>query len=416
MHFLLTALGTHGDVLPFLALGQCLTQRGHRVSLHAPEPFRLSAERAGLGFDPICSQAEYDRALIASDLWHPRRGIAPLFEMTVGVADRTARWIAAKAAEAPCLVVASPNALGARLAQDQHGVPVITVHVTPYLIESRSAAPWLPGIPVQALLPSRLRHWLGRGADRFVIDPAALPHLNALRSRADLPAVKRLRFWWNSPSRMILMFPAWYVPPQLDWPEQAVQVGFPMADQLGDAEDLAPELRAFLDAGPPPLVFTYGSGMRRSAHFFAVAVEICRRMGRRGVLLAREEGQVPANLPADIIHLRYAPLSLLLPRSAALIHHGGIGTVAQALAAGVAQMVVPVAFNHFDDGRRLARLNIGTMLRQRAFTPGRAQRAIERMLGSPGMAAARAAAAARMAADRGAEAACDEIERVAGTL
>ena len=416
MHFLLTVLGTHGDVLPFLALGQCLTQRGHAVTLHAPEPFRRFAERAGLGFDAICSQEEYDRALTAADLWHPRRGIAPLFEMAVALADRTARWIEARTADTPCVVVTSPNALGARLAQDKQGVPVITVHVTPYLIESRSAAPWLPGVPVQALLPSRLRHWLGRGADRILIDPAALPRLNALRADADLPPVGRLRFWWNSPLRLILMFPAWYVPPQLDWPEQTVQVGFPIADQLGDAGDLAPELRAFLEAGSPPLVFTYGSGMRRSARFFAVAVEICRRMGRRGVLLAREEGQVPASLPPDMIHLRYAPLSLLLPRSAALIHHGGIGTVAQALAAGVAQMVVPIAFNHFDDGRRLARLKLGVMLRRRAFTPGRAQREIERMLASRAMSGACAAARARMAADRGTEAACDEIERIARTV
>jgi UDP:flavonoid glycosyltransferase YjiC (YdhE family) len=416
MHIALAALGTYGDILPFLAIGRQLAQRGHDVSLYAPEPFRQSALRAGLDFDAICTEAEYDEALSAPELWHPRRGLAPLFEMMTSLAGRTMQWLEEKSEENLRLVVASPNAFGTRLAQDKHSVPVITVHVTPFLIESRHDAPWLPGLPLQRLMPSRLRHWLGRGADRTLIDPISLPPLNALRANLGLPPVKRLRYWWNSPLRMILMCPPWYVPPQPDWPRQLIQVGFPMADRLGDVGELAPTLEAYLDAGPAPLVFTYGSGMRQGAQFFRVAVEICRRMRRPGILLAREAEQVPASLPADVIHVGYAPLSLLLPRCAALIHHGGIGTIAQALAAGVPQMVVPVAFNHFDDAQRLSRLGLGAVLRPQAFRPRRACREIERILASPAMIDARVAARTRMAADDGVEAACDEIERVATRL
>lgn len=416
MNICLVALGTYGDVLPFLAIGHQLSQRGHDVSLYAPEPFRQSAIRAGLDFDAMCTEAEYDEALSAPDLWHPLRGLAPLFEMMVSLAGRTMRWLEERTRGRPGLIIASPNAFGARLAQDNSGLPVITVHVTPFLIESRYAAPRLPGLPLQALMPSRLRHWFGRGADRVLIDPVSLPPVNDLRTDLGLPPVKRLRYWWNSPLRVLLMSPPWYVPPQTDWPRQVMQVGFPMADRLGDVGDLAPSLEAFLDAGSPPLIFTYGSGMRQGARFFEVAVEICRRMRRRGILLAREADQVPASLPADVLHVRYAPLSLLLPRSAALIHHGGIGTVAQALAAGVPQMVVPVAFNHFDDAQRLSRLRLGAVLRPQAFRPRRACREIEKMLASPSMIGARTAAHTRMEADDGVASACDEIERVGALL
>ena len=416
MNICLVALGTYGDVLPFLAIGRHLSQRGHDVSLYAPEPFRQSAIRAGLDFDAMCTEAEYDEALSAPDLWHPLRGLAPLFEMMVSLAGRTMRWLEERASGRPGLIIASPNAFGARLAQDNSGLPVITVHVTPFLIESRYAAPRLPGLPLQALMPSRLRHWFGRGADRVLIDPVSLPPLNDLRTDLGLPPVKRLRYWWNSPLRVLLMSPPWYVPPQMDWPRQVMQVGFPMADRLGDVGDLAPSLEAFLDAGTPPLIFTYGSGMRQGARFFEVAVEICRRMRRRGILLAREADQVPDSLPAEVLHVRYAPLSLLLPRSAALIHHGGIGTVAQALAAGVPQMVVPVAFNHFDDAQRLSRLRLGAVLRPQAFRPRRACREIEQMLASPAMIGARTAAHTRMEEDDGVASACDEIERVGARL
>ncbi|MBB2963505.1 glycosyltransferase [Methylobacterium sp. R2-1] len=265
-------------------------------------------------------------------------------------------------------------------------------------------------------MPSRLRHWLGHGADRVLIDPISLPPLNALRANLGLPPVKRLGYWWNSPLRMILMCPPWYVPRQPDGPRQATQVGFPMADHLGDVGELAPTLDAYLDAGSARLVFTYGSGMRQGAKFFRVAVEICRRMRLRGILLAREAEQVPASLPAKVIHVRSAPLSLLLPRCAALVHHGGIGTVAQARAAGMPQMGAPVAFSHFDDAQRLPRLDLGAVLGPHAFRPRRACREVEKMLASPAMIQARTAARTRMAAQDGVASACDEIKRVAGRL
>jgi rhamnosyltransferase subunit B len=152
--------------------------------------------------------------------------------------------------------------------------------------------------------------------------------------------------------------------------------------------------------------------MRLGSEFFEKAVALCRRMNRRGVLLAPQEGQVPASLPAEILHQPYAPFSLLLPRCAALIHHGGIGTVAQAFAAGIPQLVVPVAFDHFDEGRRLKRLRAGAVLSRRCFTPTRAARVLHHLLNAPDVAQACAAAREHMSHSDGTAAACDEIEHM----
>ena len=237
---------------------------------------------------------------------------------------------------------------------------------------------------------------------------------NALRARLGLDPVYRLRHWWNSPTRMLLMFPDWYAAPQADWPAQAVQLGFPLVDRFGDVSALPPELEAFLAAGAAPIVFTYGSAMRQGAAFFDTAIQLCRRMGRRGILLAPQGGQIAEPLPPGIIHLPYAPLSTLLPRSAALVHHGGVGTVAQALAAGIPQLVVPVAFDHFDEGRRLKDRNLGTTLSRRAFRPARAARVLRRLLADPTVAQACAAARTRMRERPDAILeACDHVEALA---
>src|SRR6202012_1799180 len=55
----------------------------------------------------------------------------------------------------------------------------------------------------------------------------------------------------------------------------------------------------------------------------------------------------------------YVPLRALLPRCAALVHHGGIGTTAEALRAGVPQVIVPLAFDQFDNAARVRALGAG---------------------------------------------------------
>jgi rhamnosyltransferase subunit B len=402
-------------VLPFIALGHELLARGHGATLAAPAPFEPMARRAGLGFQPLGTAADYEAVIGQPDLWHPRWGFRPMFDYAMRVSESACLWLGATRARASDLVVvASPLAWGARLAQDLYDIPTATLHVMPFLIESRSDPPRLPGLPLPRILPAALRAYVNRGVDKVVVGPFTLPALNTLRDRLGLDPVRRLRHWWNSPTRMLLMFPDWYAAPQPDWPAQAVQLGFPLVDRFGDVPAVPPELEAFLAAGAPPLVFTYGSAMRQGAAFFDTAVQICRRTGRRGVLLAPQGGQIPKPLPAEIIHLPYAPLSALLPRSAALIHHGGVGTVAQALAAGIPQLVVPVAFDHFDEGRRLKDRTLGATLSRRAFRPARAARVIDRLLTDPAVARACARARARMAQDRDAVTeACARIEAMA---
>lgn len=408
----LVAVGTHGDVLPFIALGHELLARGHGASLAAPAPFEAMARRAGLAFEPLGTAADYEAVIREPELWHPRRGFRPMFDYAMSVAETACLWLGAMHADAPEMVmVASPLAWGARIAQDLYEIPMATLHVMPFLIESRSAPPILPGLPLPHVLPPRLRAYINSGAEKYAAGPVALPPLNALRASLGLDPVRRLRHWWNSPKRMLLMFPDWYAAPQADWPAQAVQLGFPIVDRFGDVAVLPPELSTFLAADEAPIAFTYGSAMREGGAFFKTAVELCRRTGRRGVLLAPQGGQIPAELPPHVIQVGYAPLSALLPACAALVHHGGVGTVAQALAAGVPQLVVPVAFDHFDEGRRLSERNLGATMDRRFFWPARAARALTRLLADPAVIRACAEAKVRMAAGGDPIAqACDRVE------
>lgn len=78
-----------------------------------------------------------------------------------------------------------------------------------------------------------------------------------------------------------------------------------------------------------------------------------------GVFLSRYKDHIPNDLPNNILYCEYAPFSKLLPVSSALVHHGGIGTCAQALRAGVPQLLTPFGMDQYDNSSRLAELGVG---------------------------------------------------------
>ena len=103
-----------------------------------------------------------------------------------------------------------------------------------------------------------------------------------------------------------------------------------------NADDyVTPLIRITKCRGEAPIVFTPGSAMWRGHDFFDTAVEACLRMRRRAILLSRHREHIPANLPPTIRHFDFIPFSQVLPHASALVHHGGIGSCSQALAAGV---------------------------------------------------------------------------------
>jgi UDP:flavonoid glycosyltransferase YjiC (YdhE family) len=88
-----------------------------------------------------------------------------------------------------------------------------------------------------------------------------------------------------------------------------------------------------------------------------------------GVLLTEQEKQLRNPLPRMVRHVRYAPLAELLPPAAAIVHHGGIGTAARALKAGIPQLVRPTGFDQYNNASHLARLGVAKSIARREFTP-----------------------------------------------
>jgi UDP:flavonoid glycosyltransferase YjiC (YdhE family) len=178
---------------------------------------------------------------------------------------------------------------------------------------------------------------------------------------------------------------------------------------------LPPGLDEFLAGGEPPIAFTPGSAMLFGQSFFAAAADACRRLGRRGLLLTRFAEQIPTDLPPGVIHVPFAPFSQLLPRCAALVHHGGIGTTSQGLAAGVPQLVMPMSHDQPDNAERVKRLGVGDWLSVSAFRGAAVARKLRALIGSADVMARCREVAGRFAGANPIERTCELIEELGAT-
>jgi UDP:flavonoid glycosyltransferase YjiC (YdhE family) len=360
-------LGSAGDVHPFAGLGAEFVARGYRATLITSGVFSRLAEDEGFEFREVMSVAEYQAAAADPDLWDPRKSYGALYKRMILPAMRnTYRAVAEVMTPGETIVIAPGYAIGARIACEKFGLPLITCHLAPLQFRSGYQNRHLAG----ATLPDWLPPWLKRASfwigDR-VSDAIAGPGVNGFRAELGLPPVRRIIWdWWNSPQLILGMFPEWFATPQIDWPRQTRLTGFPLYDGKSE-QQLLPELERFLDADAPPIVFTLGTAMAHAAEFFRTSILACQELGRRGVLISRFADQLPESLPDGFIAVDHAPFQSLLPRAAALVHHGGIGSSAQAIAAGIPQLVRPMSADQPDNAYRLCRLGVAVQLMPKKY-------------------------------------------------
>lgn len=363
--FLLLPFGSAGDTFPFIGLGRHLKDRGHNVRLLCNGYFRSAVESADLIMDEFWNKQEYLNTMENPDLWHPVKS----FNAVVGhplmarMVEEQHQYIIEQFNRNPnIVVVAGTLAFGARIARETHGLKMASVHLSPTVILSVERPPHLPTMAIPAWWPRswvRGFYWL---ADKMFITPTMNKVVGAYRKELVLPKVKNyFRDWIHSRELTMALFPSWFAPPAADWPASIKLMDFPFYDNA-NPDGLPLEVLEFIQSGPPPIVVTFGSAMRVGAKLFQAAVEACQQLPCRAILLTPFAEQIPQPLPETILHCPFLPLSQILPYTATLIHHGGIGTMSQGLRWGVPQVITPLAHDQFDNAARGEALGVSVTI------------------------------------------------------
>ena len=390
MRVLLTSLGSAGDVNPFIALGRALKERGHRAALLVNAHYRRQVLAAGLDFSPLGTAAQTRRIQDLPFMRRPRAGLRHLWREAVlpNVPLLVEALETILQRDPPDVVVYHPASVGAPWVCRRYGVARAVGTLLPQAWTMYNTgnvhAEAAPGeTPRERLWRGFLR--LTRPLFRGVVDR----DLNRIRERYGYPPARDiyLRQFLDSDVNLGLWSPLLRGPLPHDPPNGKI-CGFAWFDRGHGVEQPDDEIRRFLDEGEPPVVFTMGTVVIAAAgRFFEQAAEACRRLGRRGLLVAGSAENVPKRLPAGVRAFPYAPFSTVLPRGCATVHHGGMGTTAQALRAGKPAVIIPIAWDQFDNAKWAHRLKVSLTLERARVSPKTLALTLDRLLDRPAVVA-----------------------------
>ncbi len=380
MKVLIGAFGSHGDVLPLIALAEEFVARGYEVVFYANPVFQSKISDTKIRFVPVGSQKEYFELFNECYENNPvnsfKRIAKELYKLSPVYYDLMKK----DTLFSDTIVIHNSLLFAARLLSATEDIPCVTVHLAPSVFRSdidpaRLVPKWIDKTSPQII--KRLSWWM---LDTFFYEPNFTYPLNDFRKKLGLPKVKSIfQSWIHEADLVIGLFPKWFAPPQKDWPTNLVLCGFPLFDQAqGYQEPTA--LTRFLDDELPIVVFSAGTATAKANEFFSTSVEVCQCLGIKGVLLSPFQEHIPHDLPENVIYIAYVPFSLLLPQVNLFVHHGGIGSLSQALQSGVAQIIRPVAYDQFDNSDRTVKLGVAREILPANYTTKNLKKTINELL------------------------------------
>ncbi len=420
MRFVLATSGTHGDLNPYLGIGCALRKRGHEVVIATCPSYQSKVEAESLTFHPLRPDLNHlmtsspEVSAKGNDL---KSGTAFILKTLVLPKLKETYDDLLSACQGADLLVNHPVLFAGPIVAEKLGIRWTSAILSPGIFLSVHDPALLPPLawfhPFRKLgpTPHRLLNAVIDRTTRRWMQP-----VQELRKQVNLPSSPSnpARDGMFSPTGTLGWFSSSLGPPQADWPRRSEVTGFVFFDKT-DLTDSSAASKAFLEAGAPPIVFTLGTSATTVAgRFFTASLEAVRENGWRAVILT---GADPRNrilqndVPDSVFVAEYAPYAEVFSRAAAVVHPGGIGTIAQTLRAGVPSVVVPFAADQPDNAYRLARLGASRTIARVDYTARRVAAELEVVLQDSAYRERAKTVSRQIRSENGTTRACEALER-----
>jgi sterol 3beta-glucosyltransferase len=407
MRIAMVAPGSRGDVEPYLALGRGLAEAGHLVRLVTHEDFGALVSAHGVEFWPLKGKVQDIAQGQAMRERLEKGSFLSVMQQMSKDAQRGA-LVLAEGGLAACrgmdLVLAGVGGLFVGLAlAEKLELPFLQAYYIPFT----------PTRAYPSFLLPRLPSWLGGSLNRLsyqiarqVIWQGFRPADKVARQEVlDLPPAPLLGPYNSSCIRQLPVlygFSPYVISKAPDWDENTHVTGYWFLERAADWAP-PPALAAFMQAGPAPVYIGFGSmSSRNPEETAALVLQALARTEQRAIMLSGWGGLRAENLPDTVFMVDSVPFSWLFPRVAAVVHHGGAGTTAYGLRAGVPSIVIPFFGDQPFWGQRVAELGVGPepISRKKLTVDGLAQ-AIQQALTDEAMRQRAADLGARIQAEDG---------------
>lgn len=334
-----------------------LADHGFETTLLAPARYKHFTENSAVAFQSIGADEIFSEVFDGEDIWHPLKGSTAAWRY-YGAAMRSGFQVLRQGwSTSDTILVSSSFAVAARLAEELDGYRNTTIHSSPSVIFSAHRPSKWPAFSIPPTWPLFLKRFMIRTVERLVTDPMIGTHVNSFRLELGLPPKKNLfSQWLHSLRRVIYAFPEWFAAPAEDWPANGISASFPGGinrDRL-----LPTKLETFLRKGNKPVVvITAGTAVAERPIWVDCMVDFSVSRGARVVVI--EPASHPGRDDNFVYRIPFAPFEALLSRVHLIIHHAGIGTIAEAMRAELPQLLVPMAHDQADNAARLQKIGFG---------------------------------------------------------
>lgn len=363
MRITILSHGSRGDIQPYLALGRGLARAGHTVRLAAPEIYRSWVIENHFSFAPLAGDPHLLMRQAARGSLLPGlfQSALTTLEYVTPVAAQLVSDIRAACCGSDAVIHSLlTTVIGHQVALEQH-IPDLSALVFPvFSLTTAFRNPLFPAWP----FGSRY-NWLSHREFNRVFWTVNRVGINWLRRQfPDLPALQEWPFGDPLAPCSPCRTPILYGISQHTLPGLTEQVltkrltGYWFYDSPGWQPPDG--LERFLDSGEKPVFVGFGSLIPKdAARLVRTALEALKRCGCRAVLLGGWGGLPAGSLPDSVYSIEDVPFDWLFPRVAAAVHHGGMGTTAAALRAGIPSVIVPFTFDQPFWGHQVHRLGAG---------------------------------------------------------
>lgn len=405
---LFTALGSLGDLFPYLALATELQRRGHRATFLTSAVHRERIEQCGIAFRPIEPDLDFENPEVLQRALRQLTAPRYLLRDVVLPMVRGHYENLLTAARESDLLVTHPLSFAGPLVAEKTGMPWVSTVLAPISfmssVDSPTVLTWMWSLREKMPNLNSAFNRLGMWTTRFWPEP-----VHQFRRELGLkPAGNPLYEGQHSPTRVLALFSPLLANPQSDWPPQTKVTGFAFFDQPVAA--IPPALEEFLASGEPPIVFTLGSAaVSHPGTFYEESLKAVQRLGVRAIMLDGQGGEGTILAP-NVLSVSYAPHAYLFPRAHVVVHSGGVGTCAQGMRSGRPLLVIAYGFDQPDNALRLARLGVARKIARNAYNADRAVREISTLMNDPSYRTNAGRVAEIVNAEHGTQTACDLLE------
>jgi sterol 3beta-glucosyltransferase len=343
--------GSRGDVQPFVALALGLQKASHSVRLAAPHRFTEFAALHGIPFVPLAGDPEEISLRINDARSNVVRMVRSMKDYVFSIAEPVVRASFDACDDADLIVHSFLFTTGGHSLARRRGIPDVSVQGFPIFAPTRA----FPNVALPHTLPgtlSYLTHWLATQVYWYGGNTYKLPD--------DI----KLPLYWpfdaQPPTPLLFAYSPVVLPRPFDWNASYIHVtGYFFLDTL-EAYQPPSELIDFLTAGEAPVCITFGSMVNREAgRIDALVRQALARIGQRGIVLTGWGQGKPPDPDKDLFYVEAAPHDWLFPRCKSVVHHGGAGTTAAGLRAGIPNIVLPHAADQMFWGKRVAAIGAG---------------------------------------------------------